>query len=76
MADVGTKLRQARESAGLSLRDVAAASSGRISAGGLSLVERGEHYPSLRTLEALARVLRVRITVTPRGVTLAKETNR
>jgi transcriptional regulator with XRE-family HTH domain len=69
---IGTQLREAREAAGLSLRDVAAASDDRITAGGLSLIEQGQRYPTLRTLEALASVLRVTISVRPKGVDVTR----
>jgi transcriptional regulator with XRE-family HTH domain len=51
--------------------DVAAASG--ISRGGLSLIEQGKRpNPTLHTLEALARVLRIQIAITPRGATVER----
>jgi transcriptional regulator with XRE-family HTH domain len=76
MGELGVKILNAREAAGLSLREVAEASGGRLTPGGLSMIEQGKRYPTLRTLEALSRVLQLRITVTPSGVRLEKERRR
>jgi transcriptional regulator with XRE-family HTH domain len=63
---IGTDLRLARQATGLSLREAAKRAS--LSVGALSLLERDQRYPSLRSLEALARVLGVVFTVSPEGV--------
>lgn len=68
---IGSKIRKERQAAGLSLRDVAAATGGRLTAGGLSLIENGR-TPTLPTLTALASALHVRFVVTPRGVRMEK----
>jgi transcriptional regulator with XRE-family HTH domain len=65
---LGLQLRRARRRAGLSLRDVAARTGGALSPGALSLIETGKRYPSLRTLETLARVLDLAITVSAEGL--------
>jgi transcriptional regulator with XRE-family HTH domain len=69
---IGTQLRDAREAVALPLREVADRSGGRVTAGGLSLIEQGKRYPNLRTLEALAAVLGVTITVRPKGVDVTR----
>lgn len=69
---LGATIRQQREAAGLSLREVAIATNGDLTPGGLSLIENGQRYPTLRTIEALACALRVRFVVSPRGVTVEK----
>jgi hypothetical protein len=65
---LGLQLRRARSGAGLSLRDVAQRTGGTLSPGALSLIETGKRYPSLRTLETLARVLNLVITVSAERV--------
>jgi transcriptional regulator with XRE-family HTH domain len=72
-SSIGSGLRHARELAGLSLRGVASATEGRLTAGALSLIERGHRYPSLRSLEALALALRVVIKISPAGVSVEQQ---
>jgi transcriptional regulator with XRE-family HTH domain len=67
---IGAQLQKARRRAGLTLRDVADASGGVLTAGGLSFIETGKHSPNLRSLEALAKVLRVTVVVGPKGVSV------
>jgi len=68
---IGERIRIARETRGLSLREVAERS--RISPGALSMIERGKRpNPSAHTLQALARVLNVRFVIGSRGVGLEK----
>jgi DNA-binding XRE family transcriptional regulator len=62
-SSIGTELRRARERAGLSQHEVAARTEGVLSPTALSRIERGERYPTLRTLEALSEALGVRIVV-------------
>ena len=62
-AAVGAALRGARQSAGLSLAALAAATGGRLSGAGLSRIEQGARLPNLRTLETLSEVLPIRVTV-------------
>jgi transcriptional regulator with XRE-family HTH domain len=69
---VGEQMRRAREAAGLTLREVAIGSGSTVSAPGLCMVEKGHRYPSLRTLEAVARVLDVDIVVGPGGVAVRR----
>lgn len=76
---LGERLLLARLDAGLSLREVEALSGERITRGGLSLIERGAEHarnPKLSTLETLARVLDVAITVSPGGVTVERRRKR
>jgi transcriptional regulator with XRE-family HTH domain len=73
-APVGEQLRAAREQAGLSLREVVARSGGKVgSAAALSMIETGARYPSLRTLEGLARALRLTITIGQSGVEVRRQ---
>jgi transcriptional regulator with XRE-family HTH domain len=60
---LGQELRVIRERRGLTVRTAAGLAS--ISAEALSALERGDRYPSLRTLESLAEVLRIRIVIGP-----------
>jgi transcriptional regulator with XRE-family HTH domain len=75
---IGQAIRARRLTLGLSLRDVAdrveAATTAlgdrpNIGAAGLSRVENGYRYPSLRTLEALAGALEMTFTITPDDTT-------
>jgi transcriptional regulator with XRE-family HTH domain len=61
-SSIGTELRRARERAGLSQYEVAARTEGVLSPAALSRIERGERYPTLRTL-ALSEALGVKIVV-------------
>jgi transcriptional regulator with XRE-family HTH domain len=70
---IGSKIRRARQAAGLSLRDVATASGGRVTASGLSLIEHGHRYPTVQTLEGVSRALDVRFSITPRGVHMEQQ---
>lgn len=59
----------------MSQRDVAARTAD-LTPTGISRIERGERYPNLNTLEALAKVLRIEVTIDPLGThvkTLGKE---
>lgn len=58
---LGSELKAARIQRGLSQNAVA--SRAGISRASLTRIEAGDRYPSLRTLEALAEVLRLRITI-------------
>lgn len=69
--DLGSKLRYARIARGLTLRDAAEKSGLSIEA--LSSIERGERYPSLRTLEALSTALTLRVVVTADDTTILLE---
>jgi transcriptional regulator with XRE-family HTH domain len=60
---VGAQLRRARRRSGLSQRRAAAATGGALSTAGLSRIESGQRYPTLRTLEALSTALGVRVVV-------------
>lgn len=66
--DLGSKLRHARTARGLTLRDAAEKSGLSIEA--LSAIERGERYPSLRTLEALCTALALRVVITADDTTI------
>lgn len=68
---IGNRIRKERHAAGMSLRDVAAATGGRLTAGGLSLIENGR-TPTVPSLTALASALHVQFTITPRGVRMEK----
>jgi transcriptional regulator with XRE-family HTH domain len=75
VSTIGLQLQEARESAGLSLREVCRRtgevdSRERVSPAALSRIENGLRYPSLRTLEALAKTLSVQVSVGPEGVTV------
>lgn len=63
MKRIGTRLREEREAAGLSQREVGRSSGGAITPAGLSRIEKGDRYPTLRTLEGLTRALPVRVIV-------------
>jgi transcriptional regulator with XRE-family HTH domain len=74
---IGLQLQEARESAGLSLREVCRRTGEpgnpeRVSPAALSRIENGLRYPSLRTLEALAKTLRVQVSVGPDRVTVKR----
>lgn len=58
---LGSELKSAREHRGLSQNAVAQRAG--ISRASLTRIEAGDRYPSLRTLEALAEVLRLRIVI-------------
>jgi len=60
---LGQELRAIREKRGLSLAEIAAASG--ISREALGAVERGDRYPTLRTLEALCECLNLHILIGP-----------
>lgn len=66
--DLGSKLRRAREARELTLR--AAAEKSGLSIEALSAIERGERYPSLRTLEALCMALTLQVVVTADDTTI------
>lgn len=61
---LGAGLRQARESAGLSQRALAAQCA--MSAADVSRIEGGKRQPSLAALVALARALDARFVIDPR----------
>lgn len=72
MNDLGATLLKIRTAAGLSLREVSAASG--ITPMGLSLLERGDRKsPRLNTLEGLATALGLTITISPKGTKVRKE---
>ena len=58
--DVGSRIRNIRQSQGLSLRSLAEQS--RLSANAISLIERGENSPTVSSLHRLASALDVPIT--------------
>jgi transcriptional regulator with XRE-family HTH domain len=60
---IGQELRAIREQRGISARLIAAEAG--ISRSALTAIERGERYPSLETLEALASCLRINIVIGP-----------
>jgi transcriptional regulator with XRE-family HTH domain len=60
---IGRDLKRAREQVGLSQRAAAEATGGVLSPAGLSRIEAGARYPTLRTLEALSSALGIRVTV-------------
>ena len=70
MSTVGKELYAARRASGLTLRQVSA--QGGVSPSGLSMIESGQRHPTLHSLQALARVLGVVVTVSPRGVTVER----
>lgn len=63
--DLGPALARRRSELGLSLREVSRRSAGALSDTGLYRIEAGLRYPTLRSLQALADVYRVRIVVEP-----------
>ena len=60
---IGPELRAVREQLGITRE--ACAEAGGLSLSVLEKLERGDRYPSLRTLEALAACLGVSIIITP-----------
>jgi transcriptional regulator with XRE-family HTH domain len=60
---IGAQIRRAREGAGLSQREVADATHGVLSAAGLSRIESGQRYPTLRSLEALSVAPGLRVVI-------------
>jgi XRE family transcriptional regulator, regulator of sulfur utilization len=60
---IGAELREVRVKRGVSAR-MAAAQAG-LSPSALTSIERGERYPTLETLEALAECYGIRIVITP-----------
>lgn len=68
---LGDELRQTREKQGLSVREVARLAG--LSAEAVSAIERGQRYPSLRTLEGLAQALRITIVIGPEETILEPE---
>jgi transcriptional regulator with XRE-family HTH domain len=70
---IGEKLHNARELRGLSLREVSVATGAGVTAAGLSRIERGHRYPSLRTLEHVLHVLGGRLEVNGRELRLELE---
>lgn len=60
---LGAEIRAIRERRGLSQADVAEA--GHISREAVAAIERGERYPNLRTLEAIAECLQVTFVISP-----------
>ncbi len=67
----GEQLRDIRETIGLSQRAVTALTGNAISGAALSRIERNERYPTLHTIESLARALGLRVTVTAEGTRLS-----
>jgi transcriptional regulator with XRE-family HTH domain len=68
---LGAELRQAREKRGLSVRELARAAG--LSAEAVSAIERGQRYPSLRTLECLAAALQITIVIGPEETILERD---
>lgn len=60
---LGRSLRDAREASGLSLRDVASVSNGRVSSSGLSFLEKGERTAKVSTLEAISEAYGVTFVI-------------
>lgn len=60
---IGARLREVRTLRGYSLREVA--EKAELSTEAVSAVERGNRYPSLDTLERLAKALHVTIVIGP-----------
>ena len=71
-AGVGPQLRQIREAAGRTLREVAATSG--LSPAGLSQIESGAQNPNVRSLQALALALDVVVVVDIYGVAVHSRT--
>jgi transcriptional regulator with XRE-family HTH domain len=67
---LGTDLRAAREERGLSVPAVAHAAG--LSLSSLYAIERGDRYPSLATLEALAECLQVTVVIGPHETTVER----
>jgi transcriptional regulator with XRE-family HTH domain len=65
---IGEELRAVRLKRGLSARKVTTAAG--ISPSTLTAIESGARYPSLRTLETLAKCLRVSIVIGPDETTI------
>jgi transcriptional regulator with XRE-family HTH domain len=68
---LGVQLRKRREELKLPLRQVADLSGDAVSAAGLSRIETGSRYPTLKTLEALATVYGVTFTIDPKQTVLS-----
>lgn len=68
---LGDELRQAREREGLSVREAARLAG--LSAEAVSAIERGQRYPSLRTLECLAQALQITIVIGPDETILERD---
>ena len=64
MPDVGARLRQLRERAGLSLDQLADLTGGVVGGSAIGRIERGERSPTLETMQALAHALDVEFNVT------------
>jgi transcriptional regulator with XRE-family HTH domain len=60
---LGRELCDARERRGLSIRELSAESG--VSREAISAIERGDRYPSLQTLEALAHALNISVIIGP-----------
>lgn len=60
---IGEELRAIRERRGASAAECAR--NAGVSRSALTAIERGERYPSLETLEALAQCLRINIVIGP-----------
>jgi transcriptional regulator with XRE-family HTH domain len=60
---LGRELCDARERRGLSIRELSAESA--VSREAISAIERGDRYPSLQTLEALAHALNISVIIGP-----------
>lgn len=67
--ELGRKLLEIRKSRKMTQREVAKGSPD-LTPTGISRIERGERYPTLLTLEELARVLRVDFHIDPGGTTM------
>jgi transcriptional regulator with XRE-family HTH domain len=65
--ELGRKLEEIRVARKLTQRSLASRTPG-VTAQGISLIENGERYPTLVTLEALAKSLKCRFTIDPDGV--------
>lgn len=68
---LGEDLSLIRERRGLSIRDLAAESG--VSREAISAIERGVRYPSLQTLEALARILNISVIIGPTETVIEDE---
>jgi transcriptional regulator with XRE-family HTH domain len=66
--EIGHVLRAAREGRGMSLREAGRRTGGLITHRGIHRIEVGERSPTVRTVEILARIYGVRISIDATGV--------
>lgn len=70
--ELGRELRLLRLERGLPLRALATKAGADLTSSSISKIERGERYPNLHTLEALARALHCRFTTDADGTRIEK----